>query len=222
MAVTIQDEMWEAASGLCDKQRDEFVAALVRYAFEGVEPPKGSKIYPMFVLCRTRLDMSRKGHDQAKADAEARSESARKAANARWAKNAGALHAHHADAMRPHDPPADAYEVRGGEERREDTPLPPSGGPAAVAFVPPTPEEVDDFIEMSGYRGFTGEEFCAHYGAQGWRRANGLPMTSWRSAVTAWALERRPGGRRYDKRGAVEDEAERLRGEFTFVEEVAS
>lgn len=223
MAVTIQDEMWEAACELGDKQRDAFVAALVRYAFDGVEPPKASKIYPMFVLCRTRLDMSKKGHVQAKQDAVARSESARKAANARWSKNADALQPHDADALQPHDPPTDAYEVRGGEGRLgEDTPLPPSGGPVAGEFVPPTPEEVDLFIEMSGYRGFTGEEFCAHYAAQGWRRANGLLMTDWKSAVTSWALGRKPGGKRYDRRDAVEDEAARLRSEFTFVGEVAS
>lgn len=223
MAVTIQDEMWEAACELCDKQRDAFLAALVRYAFEGVEPPKTSKIYPMFVLCRTRLDMSKKGHEQAKQDAEARSESARKAANARWSKSADAMRPHDADAMRPHDPPTDAYEVRLGEDRLGvDTPLPPSDGPTAGEFVPPTPEEVDLFIEMSGYRGFTGEEFCAHYGAQGWRRANGLPMTDWRSAVTAWALERRPGGRRYNRGSLGEEVAERIRSEITFMEEVAS
>lgn len=195
MAVTIQDEMWEAAKTLNERQCDAFIAALVRYAFEGTEPPKTSKIYPMFVLCRTRLDMSKKGHEQAKQDAEARSESARKAANARWSKNADAMRTHDADAMRPHDPPTDAYEVRLGEDRLggDNTPPNPPEGESAkkrTKFVRPTPEQVDAYIAEMGYSGFDGEQFCAHYDSNGWKVGK-APMKDWRAAVVTWAKGRR-------------------------------
>ena len=224
MAVTIQDDMWEAAKTLNERQCDAFIAALVRYAFEGAEPPKESKVYPMFVLCKNRLDLSKKGNEQAKQDAEARRESARRAANARWAKDAGAMRAHDAGAMQPHDTPGNAYEVRGGEGRLgEDTPHPPMHPAFAPGvFSPPTPEDVDQFIEMQGYRGFTGEQFCAHYEAQGWVRGNGIPMTDWKSVVTSWALERKPGGERHDAKASKFEAATERYGRIKMVEEVAS
>ena len=219
MAVTIQDDMWEAAKTLNERQCDAFIAALVRYAFEGTEPPKESKVYPMFVLCKSRLDLSKKGNEQAKQDAEARRESARRAANARWAKDAGAMRTHDTDAMQPHDPPGDAYEVRGGKERLgEDTnpPNPPKGERAK--FVRPTPEQVDAYIAEKGYSGFDGEQFCAHYDSNGWKVGK-APMKDWRAAVVTWAKDRT--SRRSAKASKFEAATERY-GRIKMVEEVAS
>lgn len=223
MAVTIQDEMWEAAKTLNERQCDAFIAALVRYAFEGTEPPKGSKIYPMFVLCKSRLDMSKRGIEQAKQDAEARRESARRAANARWAKDADAMRAHDADAMQPHDPPCNAYEERGGGVRSggDNTPPNPPEGESAkkrTKFVRPTPEQVDAYIAEMGYSGFDGEQFCAHYDSNGWKVGK-APMKDWRAAVVTWAKGR--NSRRSSKASKFEAATERY-GRIKMVEEVAS
>ena len=49
----------------------------------------------------------------------------------------------------------------------------------------PTPEQVTKYAKSIGFH-LDGEEFCAYYGSQGWKKANGLPLTSWKLAVYTW------------------------------------
>lgn len=73
MAVSVFDDMWEAAQAMPEEQRQEFVYAVVRFGFEGAEPEGNPAWLPTFIAFRRRIEMS----------AEAK-EKARKAANARW------------------------------------------------------------------------------------------------------------------------------------------
>lgn len=87
MGMTIQDDMWEAAQMLPEKQRAPFVYALVAYGMDGAEP-KGSPAWlPVFHVIRDRLRLS----------AEA-SERGRRMAMARWGKSDGAEQKHDAQA----------------------------------------------------------------------------------------------------------------------------
>ena len=57
-----------------------------------------------------------------------------------------------------------------------------------TAFVPPTVEEVDEYLAEKGLSPYlTGEEFVGYYGSQGWKKANGLPITDWKKAASGWA-----------------------------------
>lgn len=83
MGMTIQDDMWEAAQMLPEKQRAPFVYALVAYGMDGAEP-KGSPAWlPVFHVIRDRLRLS----------AEA-SERGRRMAMARWGKSDGTEQQH--------------------------------------------------------------------------------------------------------------------------------
>lgn len=87
MGMTIQDDMWEAAQMLPEKQRAPFVYALVAYGMDGAEP-KGSPAWlPVFHVIRDRLRLS----------AEA-SERGRRMAMARWGKSDGTEQQHDAQA----------------------------------------------------------------------------------------------------------------------------
>ena len=59
-------------------------------------------------------------------------------------------------------------------------------------FVPPTVEEVDEYLAEKGLSAYlTGEEFVGYYGSQGWKKANGLPLTDWKKAASGCASRNR-------------------------------
>lgn len=56
----------------------------------------------------------------------------------------------------------------------------------APRFVPPTVEEVQSYCDEKGYE-LDAQRFIDYYESQGWRKANGLKLTSWKAAVGGWA-----------------------------------
>ncbi len=72
MAVTIQDDMWEAACTMPDDQRKDFIDALLRFAFDGEEPDHAAPWYGMFIPCRDRAAMSAKRSREGKESATRR------------------------------------------------------------------------------------------------------------------------------------------------------
>lgn len=75
MAMTIQDDMWEACQMLPAKQQAPFLHAVVSYGFDGKEPEGKPPWLPLFVVIRDRIKMS-----------AAASERGRQMAAARWGK----------------------------------------------------------------------------------------------------------------------------------------
>jgi len=59
-----------------------------------------------------------------------------------------------------------------------------------------TLEEIQDFAVLSGFTPEKAEEFFHHYNAQGWLRANQLPITSIPSQLVNW----RKNGYKFDKK----------------------
>ena len=117
MSVTIQDDMWCSAQAMQGRQGDDLLLALIRYGFTGEEPKEGSRIYPSFLLCKERIDMS-----------ASKSSKARRMAEARWGKHdaqeipmhdATASAKHNAQActsmMHEHDAEVSRGEVSRGE-----------------------------------------------------------------------------------------------------------
>lgn len=125
MSVTIQDDMWRSAGAMQGKQGDEFLLALIRYGFTGEEPSPKSRVYPLFVLCKERIDMS--------ADASIKG---RRMAKARWVKqNAQAPSKHDAQEQPEQDAEVRRGEESRGEVRREEESTNASERNAQVAEV---------------------------------------------------------------------------------------
>ena len=100
MAITIQDDMYEAAMLLPEVEQDACLAAFVRYAFEGIMPDD-PHLRVIVAIAAGRLNMSKKRHQGAK-----------EAANARWnAKNKESERAHDAEAMRNNQDACDSHDA---------------------------------------------------------------------------------------------------------------
>ena len=56
-------------------------------------------------------------------------------------------------------------------------------------FVPPTPEEVQDYCNERG-NGISGQQFCDFYASKGWK-VGSQPMKDWRASVRTWEGKRR-------------------------------
>jgi hypothetical protein len=52
-------------------------------------------------------------------------------------------------------------------------------------FTPPSSQEVEEYIKEKGYH-FTSEEFLGYYESQGWRKANGQRITSWKGCCATF------------------------------------
>jgi len=53
-------------------------------------------------------------------------------------------------------------------------------------FKPPTPDQVQTYIDEKNYQGFTGETFCDFYIARNWQLSHGKQMSDWKAAVRTW------------------------------------
>lgn len=73
MAVSVQDDFWEAAQYMPEDQARDFIYALVRFGATGEEPEPGAPWYPTFVACKGRVELS-----------IARKRKAQRMADARW------------------------------------------------------------------------------------------------------------------------------------------
>ena len=92
--------------------------------------------------------------------------------------------------------------VAGNETRRDETlrdvvetggaslaaPAPPTG--KRSRFTPPTAQEVQAHLDEIHEERFTGVEFVAAYESQGWKKANGQKVVSWKGCVTTWQTVR--------------------------------
>ena len=78
MGMVIHDDFWAAAQAMPEKQRAQFIYAIVEYRFTGKEPQGSPAWLPTFLVLKSRLDMG-----------DEKSERARKAANARWGNRPG-------------------------------------------------------------------------------------------------------------------------------------
>ena len=63
-------------------------------------------------------------------------------------------------------------------------------GVPGEGFAQPTVEEAKAYFAANGLMGDP-EAFWAYYDSQGWRKSNGLPISSWTSAALKWGVEER-------------------------------
>ena len=87
---------------------------------------------------------------------------------------------------------AESYPNASEQEQEQDIEKPSAnaeGKKRSARFVPPSPEEVDAYIAEKGYHGFTGQQFCDHYAANGWMRGK-TKVKDWRACVRTWGAKR--------------------------------
>ena len=116
MPVTIQDDMLVAAEMLPGDQGARLIMALVSYGIDGDEPDPSEAWYPLFVVCRERVEMSARASERGRRMADAKR--AR-----RSAAQAGTQVHTQADTQ-----VANLVEESRGEERREKDSRPAPGG----------------------------------------------------------------------------------------------
>lgn len=104
MGMTIQDDMWEAAKMLPEKQRAPFVYALVAYGMDGAEPKGAPPWLPVFHVIRDRLRLSAEASERGRSMARARWDKVREQDAAASGKHMQQhVHGHDAGDVHGHD-----------------------------------------------------------------------------------------------------------------------
>ena len=61
-------------------------------------------------------------------------------------------------------------------------------------FVPPTIEEVREYVKENNFI-FDADEFFAYYASQGWKKANGQKVVSWKQCCVTWERREQKKGK---------------------------
>lgn len=187
--MVIYDSIIEGLQFLSPEQRGQVLTAVAEYVYYGREPEfeMDPACMALFVAQRPSLDEQR-----------ARSAAGKRSGEARRAKREQSASKPQTNDEQTTNKPRTNDEQTANEEEQEKEVEKPSayaeGKKRAARFVPPTPDEVDAYIAEKGYRGFTGQQFCDHYEANGWMRGK-TKVRDWRACVRTWAQRDRRGGR---------------------------
>lgn len=225
MAVSVQDDFWEAAQYMPDDQARDFIYAIVRFGATGEEPEPGAPWYPTFVACRGRVELSVAKRRKAQRMAEARWSADGADAPGRDAgetpctgearctdapkhdarDGASIMHeSAQASCTDAHKHDAEYESEKEKEIEKEKV----KRKRAAARFSAPSAEDVRAYAEERGLE-IDPAAFVDFYSAKGWRVGTS-PMRDWRAAVRNWCrrdARGRPGaGAPTPPRGAVGDE----------------
>ena len=192
----IFDSYIEAGHTMSKRDREQYYAALIEYLFYGIEPQvRGTAlavitaIRPSLDESRTRIVSGRKGgrprKNQDRDSAETKTPEIEKP-NGSIPENQNRDSAE----TKTHDSTKTKSKGNGNEKEL------PNGSSKKPRFVPPSVEEVDAYLADRGLSAYlTGTQFVGYYGSQGWKKANGQPVTNWKLAASGWAdRERKKSG----------------------------
>ena len=158
------------------------VSALLHYSATGEDiKPEGNERF-LWRRVVTQEDRFQESYDDI---AKARSEAARKAANARWAVRGDA----DACARMPSDASDANTNTDTDTDTKTDTKTKTNTLPSIEGelFAPPTAEEVASYAKELGSSVYP-ERFVDYYASKGWKIGN-APMEDWRAAFRNWARE---------------------------------
>lgn len=96
--------------------------------------------------------------------------------------------------------PLESQQVENHGQLNTDVPntdVPNTKNKTKKPFVPPTIEEVRDYVKENDFI-FDADEFFAYYASQGWKKANGQKVVSWKQCCVTW--ERREQKRKNGKK----------------------
>ena len=225
----IFDSFVEAGCQMAKKDRGAYYEALIDFIAYG-EEPEGLTGAPAAVMCaimpvlrnsRARAEAGARGGRSRKAKAQANNQANTQAkAEAKPQANAKAkLEANTGPNSNSNsNTKTSKNDVSVLLEANPEAPLPAPplmiAAMAAQTFEPPTPGQVRDYAQASGMRGFDYAAFVDHYAAQGWRRANGLPVADWRPLCRSWAARQAEFDARDGRRPAPSAEAKEVRDDW--------
>lgn len=76
----------------------------------------------------------------------------------------------------------------------------PKGKDSRPKSAPPTLEQLSEYANQQGYKGFDAQRFISYYESQGWKKKNGQPLVDWKAGVRNWMsskqdeLQKKPVG----------------------------
>lgn len=181
------DSFIEGAQGSNPRERGDFYVAVLEYLYYGREPDfKLCKwAEQAFIMIRPVLDSQlakqkagRKGgktraSNQANSQAEAKQTSSKDPSRSQ------------ADGQANGQAKAN---LTGTVTKKEKVSPKGDTKKKSSRFIPPTAEEVDEYLAEKGLTPYlTGIEFVGYYGSQGWKKSNGQQLTNWKLAASGWA-----------------------------------
>ena len=182
MGMYIQDDYWEAAQCLSEKQRGEFFNALATYHFTGDAPKVTGIVAACFTLCKSRVDAAKRS--TANGRKGGRSHKPRQ--------NPDGTHGFSKTPENGNpDPNLDGTQTEPTllkrESKSKSKEKDPKGSKEKTGrqkFAKPTLEEVEAYVGEKGYH-FSPAAFIDHYESNGWMVGRN-PMKSWRAACATW------------------------------------
>lgn len=176
--------VYDLASVFPEKGRRALLVAMLDYFFEGIEPDAlGAKERKAFEAVRGRIDASKTNGNnrRGKKRNESHNENGNENGNESHNENPKSMGAD----ISPSLSLSHSYSS-GMDEGCNST----GEGVQGEGFAPPTLEEAKAFFAANLLMGDP-EAFWAFYDSQGWRKSNGLPISSWTSAALKWGIDER-------------------------------
>ena len=197
----------EAAKALEPEDQGVFYRALVDYVFDGTEPSLSGVLLACFELARPNLNKSLERQRAGAKGGSSTSKAKRTAARANGFKpktNGLPAETSQEAKQKPSKSQAKAKQKPSDKEKEKEKEKEKTH--KVERFSPPTLEEVRAYCDVKQYS-FDPDTFFAYYDSQGWRKANGRPVTNWRQCCVTWEGKRRKsendGFKVYDGGGQV-------------------
>ena len=163
---------------LTDSQFGQLMRALIEYSETGIEPTNltalPERVQAAYDIYAGQIDRDNESYAR-------KCQQNRENVGKRWQQK----HTDEYDGIRTYTNVYETYqEEEKGDREEECTSSIEEDKPKRKRFVPPTLDEVRDYINEQGYR-IDAEAFIDHYQSVGWKVGQ-KPMKDWKAAVRTW------------------------------------
>ena len=204
MGMYIQDDYWEAAQNLTERQRGEFFNAIATYHFTGEVPKLTGIVAACFALCKDRIDAAKRSAANGRKGGRPAKPKQNPEPNPEPNPEETHGFSETTETYNPDQNPDQNPDVTQTEptllkSKSKSKEKDPKGSKEKKSprvspnrFVPPTLEEVEAYVAEKGYH-FSPAAFIAHYESNGWMVGRNR-MKSWKSACATWEHNNFGGG----------------------------
>lgn len=168
------------------KDADALIVAYVRYMATG-EEPTGLKGY---ALAQWVSNLPAIENSRARAENGSKGGRPRKLNGNQTGKLNGKLNQNQTDQKRESEQDSSSSSSSYSSSGTDWDCNPTGEGVQGEGFFPPTVEDVEAYFAANMLMGDP-RLFWAYYDSQGWRKSNGLPISSWTSLALKWGIEER-------------------------------
>ena len=184
------ESFYGLTSLLPERERQKVNTALLDYFFESKEPEglsdQGSKV---FEGCRGRINASVRGRENIEKRYSSDSTYPSKTPSTYGSKHPS-TYGSKVDSTYPSKTPS-TY----GTDRERDIDIErdkENKGAKRKKFLPPSVEEISEYIASAGLNSVDPGRFFDYYEQQGWKLSNGNPMKDWKAAARNWHRRNKP------------------------------